>query len=227
MRLDAVKCHYYYLSFIATTFAEFVIIPRPPTGLPLGILSVTVVSAQKLRKTRIKMRKQSGQSTPYRQWTVHTVSGDAVVVQTEQSRPYMIFAAGSGGLVQRTEAAAVFGKRPRWDPSPIEFHLATLPSFLRVYCFDELCPASLRMTATDGGMPVLARRYDVDALLGVGETTLATGVGAEPFHETRWIDLDFPAGGDVWSHELVQWEDTKPAGRIEIEIRWEPSDYGA
>ena len=125
-----------------------------------------------------------------------------------------------GGFVQRTEAAEVVGNKPRWAQHSLEFRLATLPQFVRLYCFDELCPPP--SANVDGGLPVLARRYDVDALLGVGEADWVAGAEAGPFEETRWVDLQHPAGGDVLSDQLLLWQDSKSAGRLQVHFRWNP-----
>ena len=101
----------------------------------------------------------------------------------------------------------------------MQFKLAALPPFLRLYIFDELCPPPPNHSET---VPSLARRYDVDALVGVGETEWAAEAGLGPFEQTHWIELQWPAGGDVWQDELMLWEDTKSAGKIQIKVQWEP-----
>lgn len=103
--------------------------------------------------------------------------------------------------------------------------MAALPPFLRLYCFDELCPPPPAAEAA-GGPAALARRYDVDALLGVGEAEWVAGAGAGSFEETRWVDLQHPAGGDVWSAELLLWQDTRVHGRLQVKVLWTPPAKG-
>ena len=57
--------------------------------------------------------------------------------------------------------------------------------------------------------------------LGIGRWV--AGVGAGAFEELRWVDLEYPAGGDVWARELEG--PAEPAGRVQVKLTWTPPSY--
>ena len=183
-----------------------------------GRLIVSVLAAEKLRGTRARIPK-----TKPKQWAADTAGGDELAVLSEQCRPYVVVLAGGGGMAKRTPVAASLGRKPQWGAGAVVvFELAEPPPFLRLCCFDELHEAG------PGGPagPVLGRRYDMDAPVGVGELPAAEGAAYYALHPLalkEGVPLQWPAVADCWSGEEEPFfAESAPAGRVCVSVTWEP-----
>eukprot|EP01051_Picozoa_sp_SAG22_P001745 SAG22_NODE_72_length_22344_cov_95.586559_12_plen_710_part_00 len=218
--------------------------PPPPAGAALGTLRLTLLSAERLRPTR----HRGGSSGSGSGWQATTASGAEVTgLESGRCRPYALAAvAGAGGLAQRSEPAGgspgggggggtVADKKLSWEAAGgggvLEFRLQELPEYLRLFCFDALGSDAATTTAADGSRR-LAWSTDGDAFCGAGELGWVAGATAGPFEELRGVELQWPAGGDVWQADYARlpavggrtaWGDSvEPAGLLQVKVRWVP-----
>ena len=183
------------------------------------MLRVTVLQADRLQPAR---RAEPAGAV----WWATTVGCGEAAVSTKRSRPYVLAVAGLGGLAARTDAGAP-GKQVgtaewRGGGAEITFAVAELPCWVRLYCFDELAePAA----ADTGGSQLvsLARRYDGDAFMGVGEWQRPEGWAAAEVAvaATAWVGLEVVAV-EVWTAEWTGPMADGSAGRLQVRVSWEP-----
>eukprot|EP01051_Picozoa_sp_SAG22_P011840 SAG22_NODE_1176_length_5248_cov_3.965819_2_plen_1088_part_00 len=216
--------------------------PPPPSGTPLGTLRVVVLAAEQLRPTRQPVPAPAAESQgtalsppPPPKWTATTAGRGTAMLDSGVASVYMLLVAGLGGLAGRTNAAAVTdgmkGGGADWSDGSGEvcFSLQAAAPWLRFYCFDELYDDS-----QDGGADdcMLARRYDGDSFVGVGEFQGPHSGSREKagWVEERWIGLEV-AAADAWveSEQLLGQGSgggggggAGRAGRVRVRVTWEP-----